>query len=133
MTHRKIKNKQTSIDIENDGDLMKSLESHSQSFDRLIQWIPSNLYWPLSTAEKDQIQLKSAASKFMHNKKEKAPKQAIKEASKRGMKKRAKLDPEAGAVTEDNTMAEKDVAMTDKVSSTCNLNLINFVEKKKQA
>ncbi|KAJ7025388.1 surfeit locus protein 6-domain-containing protein [Mycena alexandri] len=67
--------------------LQASLESHNETFESLLSLIPARYYIPLEQTEEQ------AASKYQkHSKKQKAPKQAIKEASKKA--KREKLDPE---------------------------------------
>ncbi|KAJ7781795.1 surfeit locus protein 6-domain-containing protein [Mycena maculata] len=67
--------------------LQASLESHNDTFESLLKLIPAKYYLPLEQTEEQ------AASKYQkHSKKQKAPKQAIKEASKKA--KRDKLDPE---------------------------------------
>ncbi|KAF7365062.1 hypothetical protein MVEN_00377400 [Mycena venus] len=67
--------------------LQASLESHNETFESLLKLIPAKYYLPLEQTEEQ------AASKYQkHSKKQKAPKQAIKEASKKA--KREKLDPE---------------------------------------
>ncbi|KAJ7442651.1 surfeit locus protein 6-domain-containing protein [Mycena latifolia] len=67
--------------------LQASLESHNETFESLLKLIPAKYYLPLEQSEEQ------AASKYQkHSKKQKAPKQAIKEASKKA--KRDKLDPE---------------------------------------
>ncbi|KAJ3177667.1 surfeit locus protein [Gaertneriomyces sp. JEL0708] len=59
------------------------LTEHRRTFDVLIELIPPKYYFPKE--EDDQ------SGKFMHNKKNNAPKQVIKEATKKA--KKAKLDP----------------------------------------
>ncbi|KAJ7486018.1 surfeit locus protein 6-domain-containing protein [Mycena galericulata] len=67
--------------------LQASLESHNDTFESLLKLIPAKYYLPLEQTEEQ------AASKYQkHSKKQKAPKQAIKDASKKA--KRDKLDPE---------------------------------------
>ncbi|KAJ7784403.1 surfeit locus protein 6-domain-containing protein [Mycena metata] len=67
--------------------LQASLEAHNETFESLLSLIPARYYIPLEQTEEQ------AASKYQkHSKKQKAPKQAIKEASKKA--KREKLDPE---------------------------------------
>ncbi|KAJ7095753.1 surfeit locus protein 6-domain-containing protein [Mycena belliarum] len=67
--------------------LQASLEAHNDTFETLLKLIPAKYYLPLELTEEQ------AASKYQkHSKKQKAPKQAIKEASKKA--KREKLDPE---------------------------------------
>ncbi|KAK7048494.1 surfeit locus protein 6-domain-containing protein [Favolaschia claudopus] len=67
--------------------LQASLESHNDTFESLLKLIPAKYYIPVEITEEQ------AASKYQkHSKKQKAPKQAIKEASKKA--KREKLDPE---------------------------------------
>ncbi|KAJ6508596.1 surfeit locus protein 6-domain-containing protein [Mycena sanguinolenta] len=67
--------------------LQASLEAHNDTFETLLKLIPAKYYLPLEQTEEQ------AASKYQkHSKKQKAPKQAIKEASKKA--KREKLDPE---------------------------------------
>ncbi|KAJ3112215.1 surfeit locus protein [Phlyctochytrium bullatum] len=63
----------------------KRLKEYQKSFDDLISMIPLKYYM---ATEDDFV-----PNKFVHNKKNKAPKQEIKEASRRA--KKAKLDPEA--------------------------------------
>ncbi|KAI8989106.1 surfeit locus protein 6-domain-containing protein [Trametes punicea] len=66
--------------------LQESLERHNEAFESLLRLIPAKYYLVQDDAD-DQI-----ASKYMKNsKKQKAPKQAIKEASKKA--KKEKLDP----------------------------------------
>ncbi|KAF5366140.1 hypothetical protein D9757_010951 [Collybiopsis confluens] len=63
--------------------LTSSLERHNDTFENLLKLIPAKYYF---------VQEEQLASKFQKNtKKQKAPKQAIKEASKKA--KRDKLDP----------------------------------------
>ncbi|KAH8097094.1 surfeit locus protein 6-domain-containing protein [Cristinia sonorae] len=67
-------------------ELQSSLEAHNEVFETLLNLIPAKYYFVQELSE-EQI-----ASKFQKNsKKQKAPKQAIKEASKKA--KRDKLDP----------------------------------------
>ncbi|ORZ11844.1 surfeit locus protein 6-domain-containing protein, partial [Absidia repens] len=64
--------------------LSDRISAHSNTFDALLNLIPIKFYiTDPSSAEND--------SKYMHNKRKNAPKQAIKEASKKA--KKAKLDP----------------------------------------
>ncbi|KAI0657503.1 surfeit locus protein 6-domain-containing protein [Cubamyces menziesii] len=66
--------------------LQESLEKHNEAFESLLKLIPAKYYLVQDDAD-EQI-----ASKYMKNsKKQKAPKQAIKEASKKA--KKEKLDP----------------------------------------
>ncbi|KAF9078648.1 surfeit locus protein 6-domain-containing protein [Rhodocollybia butyracea] len=66
--------------------LKASLERHNETFETLLKLIPAKYYLVQELTEEQ------AASKFQKNsKKQKAPKQAIKEASKKA--KREKLDP----------------------------------------
>ncbi|KAH9854562.1 surfeit locus protein 6-domain-containing protein [Lenzites betulinus] len=66
--------------------LQESLEKHNEAFESLLKLIPAKYYLVQDDAD-DQL-----ASKYMKNsKKHKAPKQAIKEASKKA--KKEKLDP----------------------------------------
>ncbi|KAJ4490066.1 surfeit locus protein 6-domain-containing protein [Lentinula aciculospora] len=66
--------------------LRASLERHNDTFETLLKLIPAKYYLVQELTEEQ------AASKFQQNKKkQKAPKQAIKEASKKA--KRDKLDP----------------------------------------
>ncbi|KAG6906767.1 hypothetical protein DXG01_012243 [Tephrocybe rancida] len=65
--------------------LRTSLEAHNDTFEALLRLIPAKYYIV-------QDQTEEQASKYQkHSKNKKAPKQAIKEATKRG--KREKLDP----------------------------------------
>ncbi|CAM0140685.1 hypothetical protein VKS41_007943 [Umbelopsis sp. WA50703] len=66
--------------------LEQRLESHVQTFDTLLKLIPAK-YYITDHGDDDK------PSKFMHNKRKQAPKQAIKEATKKA--KKAKLDPES--------------------------------------
>ncbi|OSX58377.1 hypothetical protein POSPLADRAFT_1185227 [Postia placenta MAD-698-R-SB12] len=67
-------------------DLKASLERHNATFETLLKLIPAK-YYLVQEATEEEI-----ASKYQKNsKKQKAPKQAIKEASKKA--KREKLDP----------------------------------------
>ncbi|KAG8875571.1 hypothetical protein FRB98_007732 [Tulasnella sp. 332] len=67
--------------------LRESIQRHNTTFERLLSLIPPKYY--LERKEADDVQWRT---KFQKNtKKETAPKQAVKEASKKG--KRAKLDP----------------------------------------
>ncbi|KAF7798183.1 hypothetical protein EIP86_009400 [Pleurotus ostreatoroseus] len=69
-----------------DEDLQASLERHNATFEALLNLIPAK-YYLVQELSDEQI-----ASKYQKNsKKQKAPKQAIKEASKKA--KREKLDP----------------------------------------
>ena len=63
--------------------MQESLQSHAHTFDHLLSLIPPKYY--LHTPE-------PLDGKYMHNKKLKAPKQAIKEASQKA--KKLKLDPD---------------------------------------
>ncbi|KAJ3029734.1 surfeit locus protein, partial [Rhizophlyctis rosea] len=65
--------------------LSDRLALHQSVFDSLVELIPPKYYL---TTENDH----EPAGKYAHNKKNKAPKQAIKEATKKA--KKAKLDPE---------------------------------------
>ncbi|KDR66430.1 hypothetical protein GALMADRAFT_232490 [Galerina marginata CBS 339.88] len=66
--------------------LRASLEKHNDTFEALLRLIPAQYYIVNDETEEQ------AASKYQkHSKKQKAPKQAIKEASKKA--KREKLDP----------------------------------------
>ncbi|KAI0772890.1 surfeit locus protein 6-domain-containing protein [Trametes elegans] len=66
--------------------LQESLERHNEAFESLLKLIPAKYYLVQDDAD-EQL-----ASKYMKNsKKQKAPKQAIKEASKKA--KKEKLDP----------------------------------------
>ncbi|KAI0649909.1 surfeit locus protein 6-domain-containing protein [Trametes meyenii] len=66
--------------------IQESLEKHNAAFESLLKLIPAKYYLVQDDAD-DQL-----ASKYMKNsKKQKAPKQAIKEASKKA--KKEKLDP----------------------------------------
>ncbi|PPQ79031.1 hypothetical protein CVT25_002340 [Psilocybe cyanescens] len=66
--------------------LRESLEKHNATFESLLKLIPAQYYIVNDETEEQ------AASKYQkHSKKQKAPKQAIKEASKKA--KREKLDP----------------------------------------
>ncbi|KAJ3300624.1 surfeit locus protein [Borealophlyctis nickersoniae] len=65
--------------------LKERLAEHQKCFDALVQLIPPKHYLA-SQNEAEPV------SRFTHNKKNKAPKQAVKEATKRA--KKAKLDPE---------------------------------------
>ncbi|KAF8965797.1 surfeit locus protein 6-domain-containing protein [Flammula alnicola] len=66
--------------------LRASLEKHNDTFESLLKLIPAQYYIVNEETEEQ------AASKYQkHSKKQKAPKQAIKEASKKA--KREKLDP----------------------------------------
>ncbi|KAH7919543.1 SURF6-domain-containing protein, partial [Leucogyrophana mollusca] len=65
--------------------LRSSLEAHNDTFEALLRLIPAKYYLGADT-------INSAATKFQkHSKKQKAPKQAVKEASKKA--RREKLDP----------------------------------------
>ncbi|KAI8366685.1 surfeit locus protein 6-domain-containing protein [Radiomyces spectabilis] len=65
--------------------LSTRMTEHAQLFDGLLHLIPAKFY---ITEKNDALN----ESKFMHNKRKKAPKQAIKESTKKA--KKAKLDPE---------------------------------------
>ncbi|KAI9004883.1 60S ribosome biogenesis protein Rrp14-domain-containing protein [Phycomyces nitens] len=65
--------------------LPERMTAHAQLFDSLLHLIPAKFY----VTEKNDD---PTGSKFMHNKRKKAPKQVIKEATKKA--KKAKLDPE---------------------------------------
>ncbi|KAM6504147.1 Surfeit locus protein 6 domain containing protein [Amanita muscaria] len=65
--------------------LRDSLEKHNETFESLLKLIPAKYYLP-------QDHEQSASKYQKHSKNTKAPKQAIKEASKKA--KKAKLDPE---------------------------------------
>lgn len=68
---------------ENELELQKRLAGHSAYFNSLIELIPAKHYLPVDEEEQ--------ASKFYKNRQKKAPKQTIKEASRKA--KRARLDP----------------------------------------
>ena len=68
---------------ENQLELQKRLAGHSAYFSSLIELIPVKHYLPVDEEEQ--------ASKFYKNRQKKAPKQTIKEASRKA--KRARLDP----------------------------------------
>ena len=77
-------------------DVLERLETHSKYFSSMLAMIPAKYLH-----EQDDGK---GGEKFFHNKRERKPKQAIKEASKRA--KRIKLDPDfehgAGGVPDDN-------------------------------
>ncbi|KAF8898713.1 surfeit locus protein 6-domain-containing protein [Infundibulicybe gibba] len=66
--------------------LKNSLERHNDTFEALLKLIPARYY-----IVQDQTEEQAASKYQKHSKKSKAPKQAIKEASKKA--KREKLDP----------------------------------------
>ncbi|KAJ3327975.1 hypothetical protein HDU76_010815 [Blyttiomyces sp. JEL0837] len=59
-------------------DLKERLSRYQKSFDALLELIPANYYLPVDAEEQH--------NRFMHNKKNKAPKQAIKDATKKAKK-----------------------------------------------
>ncbi|KAI9011546.1 60S ribosome biogenesis protein Rrp14-domain-containing protein [Gaertneriomyces semiglobifer] len=65
--------------------LRDHITDHRKMFDALIELIPPKHYFP-NKDDEDQ------SGKYMHNKKNKAPKQVIKESTKKA--KKAKLDPD---------------------------------------
>jgi len=71
--------------MEEENELVERLTTSSQFFEEMLTIIPPDHYFH---AEIDETEW---ASRFQHNKKGKAPKQAIKEASKKA--KKARLDP----------------------------------------
>ncbi|KAJ3174942.1 surfeit locus protein [Geranomyces variabilis] len=66
--------------------LQARLAAHQKCFDSLVELIPPKYYFP-SDVDAD------LAGKHLHNKKNKAPKQAVKDATKKA--KKHKLDPES--------------------------------------
>ncbi|KAF9960154.1 hypothetical protein BGZ72_007841 [Mortierella alpina] len=66
--------------------LEERIKNHSNSFDSLLKLIPAQYYITKELTEEEQN------SKYQHNKKRNAPKQEIKERTKKA--KKAKLDPE---------------------------------------
>ncbi|KAI8340688.1 surfeit locus protein 6-domain-containing protein [Chlamydoabsidia padenii] len=64
--------------------LSERISTHSTAFDALLNLIPSKFYFTDPKAAEND-------SKYMHNKRKSAPKQVVKEASKKA--KKAKLDP----------------------------------------
>ncbi|KAH9064512.1 surfeit locus protein 6-domain-containing protein [Lactarius vividus] len=69
--------------------LRASLEKHNQTFESLLSLIPAKYYLPQD--DEDQQVLQGAFRYHKNKKKQQAPKQAIKEASKKA--RREKLDP----------------------------------------
>ncbi|KAF9902889.1 surfeit locus protein [Lobosporangium transversale] len=74
-----------STHFELDG-LEERIKEHGSSFDSLLKLIPAQYYITKELSEEEQN------SKYQHNKKRNAPKQEIKERTKKA--KKAKLDPE---------------------------------------
>lgn len=74
-----------------DGDLEARLRRHSAFFTSMVKLIPAQCYH--TSEEVDDEEEEPQSSKFFRNKRNRAPKQAIKEACKRA--KRLKLDPSA--------------------------------------
>jgi hypothetical protein len=70
---------------------MDRIDGHVAFFDEMFELIPAKYYFNNATASGAVAANGGVNSKYARNKKDKAPKQAIKEASKRA--KRAKLDP----------------------------------------
>ena len=68
-------------------EVLERLEAHSKYFSSMLAMIPAKYLH-----EQDEGEQSKRGGKFFHNKRERKPKQAIKEASKRA--KRLKLDPE---------------------------------------
>ncbi|KAF9922689.1 hypothetical protein FBU30_007203 [Linnemannia zychae] len=66
--------------------LEERIKAHGDSFDSLLKTIPAQYYITKELSEEEQN------SKYQHNKKRNAPKQEIKERTKKA--KKAKLDPE---------------------------------------
>ncbi|KAF9089702.1 surfeit locus protein [Mortierella sp. AD031] len=66
--------------------LEERIKAHGSSFDSLLKTIPAQYYITKELSEEEQN------SKYQHNKKRSAPKQEIKERTKKA--KKAKLDPE---------------------------------------
>ncbi|KAK3832627.1 MAG: surfeit locus protein 6-domain-containing protein [Linnemannia elongata] len=66
--------------------LEERIKAHGSSFDSLLKTIPAQYYITKELSEEEQN------SKYQHNKKRNAPKQEIKERTKKA--KKAKLDPE---------------------------------------
>ena len=70
-------------------EVLERLEAHSKYFSSMLSMIPAKYLQEQDEGEQ--------SGKYFHNKRERKPKQAIKEASKRA--KRLKLDPEHGTGT----------------------------------
>ena len=84
--------------------LSERLGRDVQIFDSLLKLIPAKFYVMDKTEEMNN-------SKFQHNKRKKAPKQAVKDATKKA--KKAKLDPTAIKSIED-LQAEKAKALAEE-------------------
>ncbi|CAO3641021.1 unnamed protein product [Cunninghamella blakesleeana] len=82
--------------------LSDCISAHANAFDSLLNLIPVKFY----ITDSDSVE---NDSKFMHNKRKKAPKQAIKEASKKA--KKAKLDP-----ANQRTVAEIQQEQAEKIA-----------------
>lgn len=78
------------------------LQSRASLFDSLVALIPPRFYLPVPES--------TAPPRFIHNKREKAPKQAIKEGSQKA--RRLKLDPTAFKSVLDLQAEESSAAIT---------------------
>ncbi|KAJ3107215.1 surfeit locus protein [Phlyctochytrium planicorne] len=87
----------------------KRLISYEESFNALINLIPLKHYLPPDDED-------ASWNKFAHNKKNKAPKQEIKESTKRAKKMRLELDP-AAQKTFSDIQAEKAEKVAEKTSN----------------
>lgn len=88
-------------------DFKSILAGHSAFFNKMLAVIPSKFYFPLE-AEQEIEQ----ASKFLQNKQQKAPRQELKEATKKA--KKAKLDP-ANQKTILEIQSEQQSAMNNNI------------------
>ena len=85
---------ETMMDSENDTDMESRLKAHSDYFTSMMELIPSKFYVIHDETEKESSGDEDEShrnSKFWVNKRSRAPKQAVKEATKRA--KRLKFDP----------------------------------------
>ena len=81
----------TRNDLEMDGDLESRLKAHSAYFTSMVELIPARFYVIKDDPPDEEDGGGEKDSKFWVNKRARAPKQAVKEATKKA--KRSKLDP----------------------------------------
>ncbi|KAJ3318590.1 hypothetical protein HDV06_007172 [Boothiomyces sp. JEL0866] len=98
--------------------LLEQIIHNQKQFDNLIQLIPPKYYFPIE-------HLDDQGGKYGQNKKQKAPKQAIKDATKKA--KKQKLDPESKTTIE----IQQEKEQTSNFQPMANLNPVELTEKLK--
>ncbi|KAJ3252931.1 hypothetical protein HK103_001077 [Boothiomyces macroporosus] len=98
--------------------LLEQIIQNQKQFDHLIQLIPPKYYFPIE-------HLDDQGGKYGQNKKQKAPKQAIKDATKKA--KKQKLDPESKTTVE----IQQEKEQTMNFQPMANLNPVELKEKLK--